>query len=207
MEAAEATGERGGYCEASEVGERLLSLFRRYLSEAELYLDPKDRLRANCLTAVEQLFQCLRQSGEDHVPLGPLKELYTSGFDEDQVWEELQLANDPGILWLNGMVRKIVASGNFRLLAGDEVAKEGEGGEEEGEGEEEEEEEENEEELEKEEEEEEELDKEEKQVQAGGRSGDKSEVDDSFFSLSAMEQYLEVAEQLSDPGGPSLIGD
>ena len=185
--------------EVSEVASRVLNKFSKDLSTPELYLEPRKSLVTGCLNGVEVLFRILRQSA-GHLPVGPLQELYTTNFDEDQVWEEVQLTNEPALLFLSRVVERLRPG--VQLVAGElEEVEEEEQDEEAGE-----------------QVEEEMEQKEEEEVQEEDKDGDdveesqkvekcqqKRRIDDSFFSISAMEQYLESADRLSDPGMVGLL--
>ena len=176
--------------EAGELARSVLSSFRQDLSAAELYLEPSGSLRADCLARVTELFRCM-QASAGRLAVGPLPKLYTADFDEDQVWEELQLVNEPALVSVRRAVERLQHGLQVypRELAGEEekeevgsTTHEEEQPEEEGE------------EL---------ADGEEEEIMTRAtdeRCEEKSGVDDAFFRLSDMEQYLERAEQLTDPG-------
>ena len=174
--------------ETARVARRVLTKFREDLSAPELYLEPSQSVRDDCLSAVEMLFRCLRQAAGP-LPVGPLQQLYTAEFDESQVWEEVQLTNEPALAYLEHVLRGLRPG--MQLVARDaeeEQQKEEEETEEE----------------EREDEAEEEGEWEEEE-QLGGDEADvgeksRSRFDDGFFSLAAMERYLEETDQLSDPG-------
>ena len=86
-----------------EDAERLLNQYTADMNEAELYLESNERLQAACLAGVAVLFNCLKNNSR-HLPTGPLRQLYTADFDEDQVWEELQLVNEPALLSVSRVV-------------------------------------------------------------------------------------------------------
>ena len=191
MEVGNVTSDSPGPVESAKT---FLNLFRAELNEAELYLEPTKTLKAECLAGVEPLFSCLRESS---APSGPLSQLYTAGFDEDQIWEEIQLTNGPALLYLHSMVEGLRPE--LQLLATEQ-----EEGEDEGESE------------------EEEMSSVIEEQSDGGMphyvgSPDspvteeqsrpsnednylRSKVDDDFFSLSVMEQYLNQCDGLSEPG-------
>lgn len=102
-----------------EVAERLLESFKEELNEPERYLDPSEALRAGCLAGVECLFGCLKRSCGGSLPTGPLERLYTEHFDEEQVWEEVQLANEPALRRLHHVVGRMVDRGIVRLVSSD----------------------------------------------------------------------------------------
>ena len=100
---------------------QLLKDFEAHLSNPEDYLNPSPELKARCLTGVKTLFDCLQnhcrqqqaQKGvkakklSSAVPTGPLQELYVEGFDVEQIWEQIQLVNEPMIAHLSKEVEKI----------------------------------------------------------------------------------------------------
>lgn len=104
-----------------EDAKRFLDLFRRELSEPEYYLEPCETLRCECLAGVKLLFSCLKLSG-GALPTGPLQQVYTEGFDEDQVWEEVQLANEPALQRLCAVVEGLGAE--LHLVAAQESTEE-----------------------------------------------------------------------------------
>ena len=112
---------------AAEDAKRFLSVFRKELSQPELYLEPSNALKAKCLAGVKLLFTCVKQGGGG-LPTGPLHQLYTADFDADQVWEELQLANEPAMNSLCGVVEGMEAG--LQLVVAEEEAGEEEGEEE-----------------------------------------------------------------------------
>ena len=180
--------------DATKIANRVLNKFRRELSAPELYLEPSQSLQSGCLSGVEHLFRCLRQSA-GHLPVGPLQRLYTADFDEEQVWEEVQLTNEPALVSLSRVVGRLRPGMQLvtRKLEKEEEEEEEEEGQEEAEkdaGE-----------VERDEEEKDEGDNEESAQEAQKvEKCHKPRVDDGFFSMSAMEEYLENADKLSDPG-------
>ena len=102
-----------GLCGTVEDARLFLNVYKKDMSGAELYLDPSEILRAGCLKGVELLFRCLKKSGNS-LSTGPLEELYTREFDEDQVWEQMQLTNEPALLSLHSTVQKLECG--LRLL-------------------------------------------------------------------------------------------
>ena len=99
--------------------------FEAHLSKPEDYLNPTPELRARCLAGVKNIFDILQEHCRDveaakasssqgsktrkkSVALtGPLPELYVEGFDLDQIWEQIQLVNEPMIAHLTKQVEKI----------------------------------------------------------------------------------------------------
>lgn len=118
--------ESGARCENQslelvENTKEFLNLFRRELSEPEYYLDPRDSLRSKCLVGVKLFFSCLKQISSD-LPTGPLQQLYTAGFDEDQIWEEVQLVNEPAVCRLSATVEGL--GPGLQLLATQQATQE-----------------------------------------------------------------------------------
>ena len=99
---------------AETEGRRFLLSFRRELRDAEQYLEPNEGLRAGCLSGVLCVFNCLKKSGGS-LPTGPLEQLYTDEFDEDQVWEELQLVNEPALRRLGHVIGRLGQLGSVAL--------------------------------------------------------------------------------------------
>ena len=107
--------------------EAFLEDFEAHLSNPEDYLKPTPELRAHCLAGVKTLFDALQKrcrnpasltSSDENcqkskakklnaIPTGPLPELYTEGFDIDQIWEQIQLVNEPLIGHLTKQVEKM----------------------------------------------------------------------------------------------------
>ena len=177
------------------------SRWRSVLDRPEVYLDPSDQLSSKCLDAVTELFDLYKTStgGPSAVcSTGPLTQLYTEGFDNDQIWEEIQLLNAPVLKYLRKTVRKITSENtpvlvhvapsqeeevvSFEQLdAGSAHGSDGGGGED-GEGV--------------------EAELVEQEPRDGlSRNGTSSEkrrttaVDDMFFKLAEMEKFLEMQER------------
>ena len=123
--------ERDGEREDLEYdAEQFLDLFKRELSVPAGYLEPSEALRTGCLAGVELVFGSLKRSS-GALPTGPLERLYTAAFDEEQVWEEVELANEPAVRRLREVVDGLEARGpGLELLAlGDEAGQREEEGE------------------------------------------------------------------------------
>lgn len=190
--------------------EKFLAEFESDLSSPESYLQPSDHLRARCLHGVKTVFDFYKKCCHEtlstglKVPTGPLTELYTDGFDNEQIWEEIELLNDPVLKSLKKHVRKMSTwdvFGNKRTSdradrPGNTVQEEDPGEEwvDDGNGE------------------DDHLDSDldGDNMESGDESktrgkkeggGRKSVVDDKFFKLAEMERFLEIAEKEEEKAG------
>ena len=86
--------------------DNLLQQFDVCLSSPENYLSGSVELRNSCLNLSEELFSyCHDKSGR--FPTGPLCTLHTKGFDNEQVWEQIQLLNEPTIKFAKKKIKEI----------------------------------------------------------------------------------------------------
>lgn len=98
-------------------GRKFLEDFEAHLSTPEDYLNPSAELKSRCLAGVKAVFDFLQkhcrktrtsiEGKKASVPTGPLSELYVEGFDADQIWEQIQLVNEPMLAYLSKQVDKI----------------------------------------------------------------------------------------------------
>ena len=96
--------------------DQLSSTFRSVLSNPEYYLDPTERMRETCLQSTKHVYAICKASAAG-IPTGPLAELYTEGFDIEQVWEQLQLLNVPLLSHVSKEVDKVGQTVDFTLLS------------------------------------------------------------------------------------------
>ena len=202
---------------------QFLEEFEAHLSTPEDYLNPSPELRSRCLTGVKTVFDllqkhCHRESpragtegkkASSFIPTGPLSELYVEGFDADQIWEQIQLVNEPMLAYLSKQVEKICQWDVKELAGGDkqkpkvvmsdsESDSDGIGEwesdlDEEGEGLEEEYFDEGDDEMDRNDEESDKV----RGKRGRGKEGKgrRKVVDDKFFKLAEMEQFLEKVER------------
>ena len=87
--------------------DRLLQHFDICFSNPEDYLDGSVKLKKSCLDLNKELFSyCHDRSGR--FPRGPLSILHTKGFDNEQIWEQIQLLNEPTIKFAKKKIKEIV---------------------------------------------------------------------------------------------------
>lgn len=87
-----------------------LAEFKTNLSAPESYLNPSSELSEKCLTGVKTVFDFYKEcckSSSVKIPNGPLSELYTEGFDNDQIWEEIQLMNEPVLNYVGKLLSEM----------------------------------------------------------------------------------------------------
>lgn len=192
--------------------EEFLRDFSTHLSSPEDYVNPTEEQKAKSLDLLKGMFDFYKKfssehlsgletrAGCKHVDTGPLTELYVEGLDEDQVWEQIELVNQPVIKGLRGVVGKLstqldsyrqerdMPEMGLRTARGEELRNEPELEEEFEDG--------------LEDEFGEKLEDEDEMEEEGGRGGKlkpakgkSSVVDDMFFKLSDMEKFLEMAER------------
>jgi hypothetical protein len=199
-------------------GKQLLEEFEAHLSTPEDYLNPSPELRSRCLAGVKTVFDFLQKhcremplrtgtaegkkaSGPFKIvpPTGPLSELYVEGFDADQIWEQIQLVNEPMLAYLSKQVDKICNWDIEKLTGGDRVHKaakqvavsDSESGNDDGMGE-------SESDLDEGDDERDPSDEETNGIRGkrkGRGEGRRTVVDDRFFKLAEMEQFLEKVER------------
>ena len=86
--------------------DKLLQQFEICFSNPEDYLDGSAELKNSCLSLDEELFSyCHDKTGK--FPTGPLSILHTEGFDNEQIWEQIQLLNQPTIKFAKKKIKEI----------------------------------------------------------------------------------------------------
>ena len=84
----------------------LLQQFDICFSNPEDYLDGSVKLKKSCLSLNKELFSyCHDKSGR--FPKGPLSILHTKGFDNEQIWEQIQLLNEPTLKFAKKKIKEI----------------------------------------------------------------------------------------------------
>lgn len=87
-----------------------LAEFRSTLSAPESYLNPSPELSSKCLIGLKTVFDFYKKCSENgsvKIPTGPLSELFTEGFDNEQIWEEIQLVNEPVIDYMGKLLSEM----------------------------------------------------------------------------------------------------
>ena len=86
--------------------------FDTCLRDPVAYLDTSEELRSSCLRGVKVLFElCKKYARSSLVPTGPLTELCTDGFCNDGVWEQLELLNEPALRQLTQLINTVGSGG------------------------------------------------------------------------------------------------
>lgn len=86
--------------------DNLLQQFEVCFSNPEDYLDVNVELKKGCLNLNEVLFSyCHDKTGR--FPTGPLCILHTKGFDNEQIWEQIQLLNEPTVKFAKKKMKEI----------------------------------------------------------------------------------------------------
>jgi len=95
--------------------EKLLEQFETHLARPEQYLIGSNVLRNKCLELNQGLFGSCNSG---RFPAGPLTSLHTKGFDNDQIWEQIQLLNRPIVKYAKKRSKEIgeMATGYSALL-------------------------------------------------------------------------------------------
>jgi len=66
----------------------------------EVFLEPTAEIREDILRITKELYDYAKNHESYSVRTSDLKSLLVEGFDNDQIWEELQLQNEPLIKYL-----------------------------------------------------------------------------------------------------------
>ena len=91
--------------------------FDTCLRDPVAYLDTSVELRSSCLRGVKVLFEfCKACAQSSPVPTGPLTELCTDGFCDEGVWEQVELLNEPVLGQLTQMISNVTSGGVGDLL-------------------------------------------------------------------------------------------
>ena len=96
------------------------SLLDAYPPSPAEFLDPPPTLRDDCLTLLCRLFELAVNSRGSNLPPALLSQLHCEGFGSDEVWEELQLLNEPIVRYLQRYVGALLKKGSFGLLRKEE---------------------------------------------------------------------------------------
>ncbi|KAK9728594.1 U3 snoRNP protein [Basidiobolus ranarum] len=180
--------------------ELLLNFVKDVIDKPEIFISQNSEVASKITNVVKNLYDTAKK--DEPFPLGPIPELLTEGFDYEQIWEEIQLQNQPLLEYVDAQLedlstmqdQAISDSENSdsadsdaqvpELSEEDDMSAEEEENASEGE-----EEEENEEDIESPEEKED-------SSEDDNIDPERSEVDDEFFSLAQMEDFTEKAEEM-----------
>lgn len=91
--------------------------FDTCLRDPVAYLDTSEEVRSSCLGGVKVLFEfCKGYAQSSPVPTGPLTELCTDGFCDESVWEQVELLNEPVLGQLTQMISSVTSGGVGDIL-------------------------------------------------------------------------------------------
>ena len=90
--------------------DNLLSSFNKCTNKPEeTFLSAQHRIAEKLVTQTKELYDLSRASGLD-LDDGALAELIVESFDDEQVWQEIELQNDPCMKSMLGRVSQLAAS-------------------------------------------------------------------------------------------------
>lgn len=88
----------------------------KVVDHPEVFFNPTNELSMAVTKAIKFSFDYAKQNEPSEGLGGPLDELYTEGFDPEQIWEELQLQNKPMLQYLTKKSNDIVSNQHFVSL-------------------------------------------------------------------------------------------
>ena len=90
--------------------EEFSTTFEATLSDPLSYLQPSEKLKTSCVNGVKKLFDFYKNWSANtslNVPTGPLSELYIDDFDNEQIWAEIELMNEPVLKNLKKHLKRV----------------------------------------------------------------------------------------------------
>ena len=103
---------------------QLSKQFEELYSNPESYLDPPETLKRDLISTSKTLYDFMKNFESDYVSKkNSLNELLVSGFDNEQIWQEIQLQNSPCLSFLKKNLNALTVS-NIALTSSDISAKE-----------------------------------------------------------------------------------
>ncbi|XP_015274979.1 PREDICTED: U3 small nucleolar ribonucleoprotein protein MPP10 [Gekko japonicus] len=96
--------------------DRCLETLNAAAAQPERFLSVQDGLAADLNSLTKTLYDFHKALGPETVPGSPLKELVIDNFDEEQIWQQLELQNDAVLGYFKAAVARSVAEEGICLL-------------------------------------------------------------------------------------------
>ncbi|XP_043934482.1 U3 small nucleolar ribonucleoprotein protein MPP10 [Protopterus annectens] len=106
----------GGTC---KVFENCLEVFSTTTAQPELFLSVQNGLATSLTSLTKTLYDLHKEQHPSDIVGSPLKELVIENFDEEQIWQELELQNDSVLRYFRKAVAKTVRDDDLQLLSAD----------------------------------------------------------------------------------------
>eukprot|EP00743_Colponemidia_sp_Colp-15_P005921 GILK01006366.1.p1 GENE.GILK01006366.1~~GILK01006366.1.p1 ORF type:complete len:1345 (-),score=228.97 GILK01006366.1:167-4201(-) len=78
----------------------------KVVASPEVFFQAVPTIKDQAVEITKQLYDFAKQ--HEPKPMGPLSQLLVHGFDDEQIWEELQLQNEPMLKYLDRQVKKLL---------------------------------------------------------------------------------------------------
>ncbi|XP_049761535.1 U3 small nucleolar ribonucleoprotein protein MPP10 isoform X1 [Elephas maximus indicus] len=95
---------------------RCLREVSRATDQPECFLTVQDGLASNFIYLTKALYDFHKTLEDGHIRGSPLKKLVISNFDDEQIWQQLELQNEPILRYFQNAVSKTVKDENISLL-------------------------------------------------------------------------------------------
>eukprot|EP00124_Ichthyophonus_hoferi_P003734 Ihof_evm2s345 gene=Ihof_evmTU2s345 len=92
------------------VDSEVRTLIKNLAEDPTVFITRSEDLSKQMLDLTKRLFDYAVESSPNPDSLGPLSELLTDGFDNDQIWEELELQNVPALSSLEKKISQLTLS-------------------------------------------------------------------------------------------------